>query len=148
MLQYLKTFPPFYFLIYFVAAIFLDTYIPIIRLESVPWFGIVVALVGTTSIVWASFHFRKNKTTQKPFVKSRVLVEEGPYGYTRNPMYLGLTLVLLGEAIYLGSLSAFLSPVVMYYTLDTKIIPLEEDLLADTFKEQYKKYQSRVRRWI
>lgn len=143
-----KIFPPVYFLIYFISAILLDRFIPVVRLGSVPWFGAVVALAGIASGGWAVFHFRKNKTTHKPFAKSRVLVEEGPYGYTRNPMYLGFTLVLLGEAIYLGSLSAFLSPVIMYYTMDSKIIPLEEQLLADTFKEQYKKYQDRVRRWI
>lgn len=135
-------------MIFFIAGILLDRYLPIVRLGSVPWLGILIALLGIVSGVWAGTLFRKKKTPIKPFTKSSALIIEGPYAITRNPMYVGFTFVLLGEAIYLGSLSAFLSPLAMYYILSTYFIPFEEKMLEETFQEKYKEYQKRVRRWL
>lgn len=143
-----RIYPPVYFLIFFIAGILLDRYLHIVRLGSVPWLGILLALPGIASGIWAGTLFRKKKTAIKPFEKSSALIEEGPYAITRNPMYVGFTFVLLGEAIYLGSLSAFFAPLAMYYILDTQFIPFEEKMLEETFQEKYKQYQKRVCRWL
>lgn len=140
--------PPVYFVIYFILAVILNRFFPIIRLAPLPILGFFIGLVGFLTGFWAMSIFRRKKTTYIPGNRSRVLVMEGPYLITRNPMYVAFTLMLLGEAIYLGSLSAFLAPVLMYITLDTQIIPLEEKILEETFQEKYRQYKKQVRRWL
>lgn len=143
-----KIYPPVYFIIFIVGELLFDRYLPVIRLSSLPVIGITVSLIGVYIGIWSIIIFRRKKTTQMPFEESAELVVEGPFRVTRNPMYAGFTLILLGVAICLGSLTAFVFPIAMYYFMDTKIIPLEEKMLENTFKEKYIKYKKSVRRWI
>ncbi|MGO2387344.1 MAG: methyltransferase family protein, partial [Psychrobacter sp.] len=94
--------------------------------------------------------FKKAQTTVNPHTpeKSTNLVTSGIYRYTRNPMYLGLVLVLLGWAFYLSHLLPFmLVPVFMIYMTRFQIQP-EEKMMAQKFGREYQVYLSRVRRWI
>lgn len=143
-----KIYPPVYFAALFILEIILNAFVPLVGLVSIPSVGILIVVIGILLGVWANMRFRKHKTSPRPFHKPEKLVMDGPYVLTRNPMYLGFTLVLLGEAVYLGSLTPFLSPILMYYFIDTNIIPIEEKLLEDEFKDAYRKYKKSVRRWI
>jgi protein-S-isoprenylcysteine O-methyltransferase Ste14 len=76
------------------------------------------------------------------------LVTWGPYRFTRNPMYLGLTFAYLGEAALLKQVwPVLLLPFTLAY-LNWTVIPVEETKLADAFKDEYAEYRQRVRRWI
>lgn len=94
--------------------------------------------------------FRKAKTTITPLApeKATSLITTGLYRYTRNPMYLGLLLILGGVAIWLGSLAngIFLIAFVGYITA-FQIAP-EEARLSDLFGSEYERYRVRVRRWL
>lgn len=94
--------------------------------------------------------FRKAKTTVTPLApeKATSLVVTGLYRYTRNPMYLGLLLILSGIAIWLGSPvnGAILIAFVGYITA-FQIAP-EEARLTELFGSDYERYRARVRRWL
>ena len=106
-------------------------------------FGVMVALLG----IWA---FRRAKTTVNPATpeKASSVVTGGVYGYTRNPMYLGLTAVLAGWAFWLSVPWIFLGPVaLMLYLTRFQIIP-EERVMSSKFGVNYDEYRKRVRRWL
>jgi protein-S-isoprenylcysteine O-methyltransferase Ste14 len=106
-------------------------------------FGVTIALLG----VWA---FRRAKTTVNPAIPENAssVVTGGIYRYTRNPMYVGLTAVLLGWAIRLSVPWVFLGPVAfMLYMTRFQIIP-EERIMSSKFGRAYDDYRQRVRRWL
>ena len=105
--------------------------------------GVIVAILG----VWA---FRQAKTTVNPVApeKASSVVTGGIYSYTRNPMYVGLTAVLVGWAIWLSAPWLFLGPVaLMLYLTRFQIIP-EERVMSSKFGRDYDQYRKRVRRWL
>ncbi len=80
--------------------------------------------------------------------KSSNLVKTGIYQYTRNPMYLGLLLILFSTGWYLQNLvSMFVLPIYVWFISKYQIIP-EEEALHKLFGQDYVNYQDRVRRWI
>lgn len=94
--------------------------------------------------------FFKEKTTVSPLSpeKSSALVKTGLYRFTRNPMYLGLLLILAGFAALKGTyVGLAVLPLFVGYITAFQIKP-EEERLAATFGEAYQAYQRRVRRWI
>ena len=105
--------------------------------------GAVVGLAGVMA-------FRRHKTTVNPFTpaKSSSLVATGIYRYSRNPMYLGLFLALLGWGAYLGNwASALLLPAFVAYMNRFQIHP-EERVLTESFGPQFLAYARSVRRWL
>ena len=96
----------------------------------------------------AAKRFRKAGTSFSLEGDSSSLVTSGPFRYSRNPIYLGMLLWLLGLAILLGSLSAFALPVLVFLLANFILIPMEERSMREKFGEEYLDYQSRVRRWF
>ncbi len=112
--------------------------------------GIVIMLLGFCLDVIALLQFRKNKTTISPLSpeKASTLVISGLYKYTRNPMYLGLLIVLTGWAFFLGNLASFAClPIFVRLITRFQILP-EEQILGEQFGEPYEQYLTQVRRWI
>ena len=94
--------------------------------------------------------FRKAKTTLNPLSpdRSTSIVQTFPYTFTRNPMYLGMALVLLGYCIYLENPVSLIGVVAFWaYITRFQIIPEERSLLAK-FGEPFAHYKSTVRRWV
>jgi len=83
-----------------------------------------------------------------PFEPSTALVTGGWFRLTRNPMYLGLSLILLGVAMIDGTLGAFLPLPVFVAILHFRFIRAEERFLEGIFGERYRAYRTQVRRWI
>ena len=109
---------------------------------------VFIFLIGL-SITFYSFHlFRKNKTPIIPGKKPAFVVMEGTYKFTRNPMYLGVSIALLGAATYFSNLLSFLSPIVFFLIMNYYFVPFEEKLLENIFGKQYLNYKKAVRRWI
>jgi protein-S-isoprenylcysteine O-methyltransferase Ste14 len=105
--------------------------------------GICISLLGVTS-------FRRARTTLNPLKpeKSSALVTSGIYRYTRNPMYLGLLLVLLGWSSFLANVLAFVFlPMFILYMNRFQIDP-EERVLVSIFGQEFATYRSKVRRWL
>jgi protein-S-isoprenylcysteine O-methyltransferase Ste14 len=110
--------------------------------------GGVLFAIGATIAAWGLLTFRRARTTTVPGQASSRLVTWGPYRFTRNPMYVGLTLAYLGEAGLLRQIwPVILLPLVVAY-VNWIVIPLEESKLREVFSEEYDRYQKKVRRWL
>jgi protein-S-isoprenylcysteine O-methyltransferase Ste14 len=110
----------------------------------------VLVCVGQGIGIAGMIAFRRAKTTVNPVKASLAssLVTRGVYRYTRNPMYVGLSLTLLAWAVLLANLFAVLWVVVyVLYITRFQIIP-EERVLTSLFGQEYEAYKGRVRRWI
>ena len=107
--------------------------------------GIVLLLLLDTH---AMLRFRRHGTPFNPARPAKALVTDGPYRFTRNPMYLGMGCAYAGAALAAGALwSLALLPLVLLI-VDRLIIPREEAHLAASFGEEYERYRGRVRRWL
>jgi protein-S-isoprenylcysteine O-methyltransferase Ste14 len=84
----------------------------------------------------------------KPFEESKALITTGVFAISRNPMYLGMTLILFGLGLLLGSLTPFLVVSALPVLLGRLFIFPEEQMLDDTFGAQFQEYRKRVRRWM
>ena len=142
--------PPFYFFLCLIISIILHFIIPIYLLITVPYnyFGLILIIIGSLITVWADWLFKQAKTTVKPGQQSNLLVIKGPYKISRNPMYLGMLMILLGISFILGTLIAFLSPVIFYLIMQFIFIPLEEKMLQQKFNQQFLNYKKQTRRWL
>jgi protein-S-isoprenylcysteine O-methyltransferase Ste14 len=112
--------------------------------------AIAIALVGIGTAISGTVAFRRAKTTVNPLKPETTssLVTDGVYRFTRNPMYVGLALVLLAWALFVSSPLAFLGPLVfILYITRFQIIP-EERVLSAMFGTAYSEYQAKVRRWL
>jgi protein-S-isoprenylcysteine O-methyltransferase Ste14 len=145
-----KVLPPAYFLAAILIAVILHYFLPLQQLFQFPWRlgGLVPVVIGIALALAADRSFRMHNTTVKPFQKSSALVTSGVFSLTRNPMYLGLTLVLLGVVILLGSVTPFSVVFVLPLLLDRVFIAEEERILEQTFGEGFLEYRARVRRWL
>jgi len=110
--------------------------------------GVVLFAIGAFFAAWSLIIFHKANTTTTPGEISKKLVVSGPYRLTRNPMYVSLTLAYLGEAGFLTQIWPLLVlPFTLAY-INWIVIPLEEDLLKNEFKEEYENYCTKVNRWF
>jgi protein-S-isoprenylcysteine O-methyltransferase Ste14 len=112
--------------------------------------AILLAVIGGAVIVTAILQFRRADTTVNPLrlEKSSSLVTGGIFGWTRNPMYLGLLLVLCGWAVWLQSLTNVLLLIAIVLLINRLQIRPEEAALQKLFGENYANYCRKVRRWI
>lgn len=148
----LKVIPIVVFLIAAALIWLLDRFIPLISLNSL--LSYVVAAFCFCASGYLGLHaiwdFRKAKTTVHPTNphKASKVVSSGVYRISRNPMYLGLLLLLVSEGLILGNLSMLLGLwCFVVYITRFQIIP-EERALEVRFGEEYLRYKNQVRRWI
>jgi protein-S-isoprenylcysteine O-methyltransferase Ste14 len=110
--------------------------------------GVILFAAGIFIASWSLMIFRRAQTTTTPGEISATLVTWGPYRFSRNPMYLALTLAYLGEAGILVQLWPLVTLSLMLVYVQWVVIPLEETRLRGKFGQQYEDYVLRVRRWI
>ena len=112
--------------------------------------AVVLACVGAAIDVLAIVTFRRARTTVNPMKPRAVstLVTSGVFGFSRNPMYLGLVLYLVAWAVYLSNwLSVWLVPLFVLYIDRFQIAP-EERVLESIFGERYATYKATVGKWL
>lgn len=141
--------PPLIYLVPLIAGLWLDRRSPIGALPT----GTArilgsLALAGFVVTIAALLAFRRARTRPEPWKPTTALVTDGPYRYTRNPMYLGFTCLYLGTALWFGGFwtLAFLPLALVVMTLG--VIRREERYLARRFGEAYASYRRQVRRWL
>lgn len=111
---------------------------------------VIFYVLGAGLIITSTLQFKKAATTLNPMNPDRAssLVTAGVFGLSRNPIYLGLLLILIGWAITLEHLIAFIwLPLFIFFINRYQIIP-EESALHKLFGEAYKSYRKKVRRWL
>lgn len=142
--------PPTYFLCGLIATLLFHLLFSGPRLIGWPWrfVGIPVILVGAWLSVWADALFKTRGTEIKPFRESSMVVDEGPFRYSRHPMYVGFLGVLAGVAVLAGTTTPMVVFGVMVWLFTAHFMIPEERHMERQFGNEYREYKARVRRWF
>lgn len=144
--------PPLIFLGLVLIGPLLDRLIGIAPLKisrTLAFFLVVAFVSGGLAIVLAAIRrFARAGTRVEPWAPSSAIVSCGIYRFSRNPMYFGMALVMVGLAISMASVAALAMVAVAVTVVDRAVIVREEAYLAGKFGEEYESYRRRVRRWL
>ena len=110
--------------------------------------GLIITAAGVGICVYAAAIFAARDTTKNPQGEPTSFVMIPPYTFTRNPMYLGLTVVLFGFAVFYTSVAMLIAPIAFFVLIDRTVIPREEETMERLFGAPYLDYKTRVRRWL
>jgi protein-S-isoprenylcysteine O-methyltransferase Ste14 len=110
--------------------------------------GVMLAGGIVLGPIWGIWTLRAAGTTIRPDKPSTKLVTDGPYRFSRNPLYLALTITYAGIALIANSIWTLLLLVPVTLIMSRFVIRREEDYLGRTFGEEYERYKANVRRWI
>ncbi|MBO6503310.1 MAG: isoprenylcysteine carboxylmethyltransferase family protein [Kordiimonadaceae bacterium] len=142
--------PPLLLVLCLIGMIVVSRYGP-----STIWFeqpfdkaGWAIVTLGVLLPIWAARIFKRRETNILPYRDPEKIVTEGPFKFTRNPMYLGMLLVLIGTAVKLGTLESFGFVLLFFGVANWWYIPFEEARMHAVFGEQFDTYKSVVRRWL
>lgn len=146
----MRILPPALTLLLLVAMVAARFAAPGPILLPVPWNGAGLAplVLGLWLLVAGSGIFRRVRTNINTFRDPDVLVTEGVFRISRNPMYLGFTLLLLGAALLLGTATPLAGPILFALVADLWYIRFEERAMRRRFGAAYEAYARKVRRWI
>lgn len=142
--------PPIVALMFIVIAYFLGHFIPLPFVA--PMFlrniGLTLTFVGFLLGIGAFIEFRKARTTLDPHGTAKQLVTSGIYRFTRNPIYLGFLLMVIGLPLNSGVYWGIIMAPFYMMTMTRLVIDREEVYLERKFGKTYASYKSRVRRWL
>ncbi len=140
--------PPIWTAAFAVVAIGLSRIFPIIslpRIEPLVW---LLLIAGFGLIVWSAYYFWKKKTSIEPHDTPTALIVEGPYRISRNPIYLGFFLALVGVALWSGGLSGLLIICLFPVVITSRFINGEEAALRSQFGNEADAYLGSTSRWL
>lgn len=142
--------PPTYFMLLLVLLVGAHFVFPIARVVFPPYnyAGVVFVVFGVVINLWADNLFKKNNTTVKPHESPTSFIASGPFSFSRHPMYLGMMAILMGAAVFLGSITSFVFPLAFVVLMESEFIPLEDKAMSERFGSEYADYKKRVRRWM
>tara|TARA_B100000900_G_scaffold205071_1_gene173826 strand:+ start:462 stop:905 length:444 start_codon:yes stop_codon:yes gene_type:complete len=142
--------PPILVLILITSNYFSQNRLEIIYLPYKHSTSVLILLVGSLILINPVFKFIKSKTTVNPvkFKKVNKLVTSGIYKYSRNPMYLGMILIIISTSIFYLNYFSVVTPFIFYFWINRFQIKREEIFLKEKFGEEYLSYMSKTRRWI
>ncbi|MBL8099911.1 MAG: isoprenylcysteine carboxylmethyltransferase family protein [Anaerolineales bacterium] len=145
-----KIHPPVLTLIFLVIAYLAKRFIPL-PFDVPAWlqtFGFILVVSGFLLALAAIWEFMKAKTTVNPHGSVSNIISSGIFRFTRNPIYLGFVLMLIGFPLYFDTYWGIILAPVLILCFNTLVIQHEEAYLEKKFGEQYTSYKSRVRRWL
>jgi protein-S-isoprenylcysteine O-methyltransferase Ste14 len=117
--------------------------------SGLAWLGLLPLAFGLALFSWSVWDFaRRGRGTLAPWDAPRALVATGPYRVVRNPMYVAVVSILLGEAVLLAAPAILVWLAVFLVTAHTFVVVWEEPSLERTFGESYRAYRARVWRWL
>ncbi|MEO8193302.1 MAG: isoprenylcysteine carboxylmethyltransferase family protein [Gemmatimonadales bacterium] len=147
--------PPILFVLGVVLAWLLETRVRRIRLLSgsasaapLEAMGVALLAAGILLIFWGLFIFARAKTGIIPNRPATRIVDYGPYAFTRNPMYTGMTIAYLGGVLILNSVWMLILLPLVILALYRLVIQREERYLVSAFPQEYEEYRRKVRRWL
>jgi protein-S-isoprenylcysteine O-methyltransferase Ste14 len=143
-----KLLPPALVAICVLIMTALHLLVPLGVLIDRPLLAVIVALTGLGFTLSGARLFSRVGTNIKTFNKPDHLVTSGLFRFTRNPMYLGFALLLVGFAIGLGTATPFIVVAAFFVITNLWYIPYEEKKMEETFGAAYLEYKARTRRWI
>lgn len=136
--------PPIWLLVFAVLTWFSKN---ILTLPLPTWLGTGLVIFGIALMVMAVLQMTRKRTTPIPHMQPSALVDDGIFGFSRNPIYLGDAIVLAGLSLrWDAPLGLLLVPVFMW-VIQTRFIIAEEARLKDAFGPAFVAYQAKTRRW-
>lgn len=115
---------------------------------SARWLGGAVFVLALALFAWAITTIIRAGSNVPTNMPTTSIVDTGPYRFTRNPIYLGMTLGLVGLAIAFDSLWLLVMLVPFLVAIRYGVVAREEEYLERKFGEVYRRYRARVRRWL
>lgn len=142
--------PPILLLISSFLMILLHFIVPFQIVVHYPfnYWGIILMILGLTIAKKVSVTFSKIDTEIHTFKKPRQIVTNGLFQYSRNPIYLGFVIALIGLNIVLGSFTPLIVVLIFIFLTNHWYISCEEKNMKEEFGQEYENYKKRVRRWI
>jgi protein-S-isoprenylcysteine O-methyltransferase Ste14 len=142
--------PPVVALMFIVIAYFLGRFVavPLVLPLAVRNIGFALAFIGLLLGIAAFLEFRRARTTLDPHGSAKQVVTSGIYRFTRNPIYLGFLLMVIGLPLNSGLIWGIVVAPFYIMLMNRLVIEHEETYLQKKFKDQYTSYRSRVRRWL
>ena len=142
--------PPILVLILVSSNYYSSKKIDLIHLPNQDLISIIIFLFGILILINPIFKFIKSKTTIDPikFKKVNKLIISGIYKYSRNPMYLGLLMIVISTSIFFLNILSITTPFLFYCWINRFQIKREEIFLTEKFGEEYMSYKTKTRRWI
>ena len=142
--------PPLVVLILVISTFFSSKKIDLIQIPFQSLISIFILSIGILILLNPVLKFKKSKTTINPikFKKVNKLVTSGIYKYSRNPMYLGLLMIVVSSSIFYLNIYSILTPLFFYLWINRFQIKREEVFLTEKFGEDYLSYKKKTRRWI
>jgi protein-S-isoprenylcysteine O-methyltransferase Ste14 len=146
----MKLYPPFLVLIGILGQIIVGQFVPIEPVLGPVWqtIGIGLVVLGLVMIFAISRSFRQAETTIIPDGAPSILLQTGLFTMSRNPIYVGMAVILSGTALLTAHIWAFVFVVFFVVAVDRLWIVKEEVNLEAEFGQQYRDYKQRVRRWL
>jgi protein-S-isoprenylcysteine O-methyltransferase Ste14 len=145
-----KIIPPVYLLICLVLMWLMQLFIPVYQYTHPPfaYLGLIAVFLGISMAAISAGMFKRAGTGIEPFDEATTLVTTGFYRFTRNPMYMGMFLMLLGVAFLMGVIGALLPLPLFVLIIRNNFVLGEERFLEAAFGQRYLDYKFKVRRWI
>ena len=142
--------PPILVLILVSSNYFSSKKIDLIHLPNQDLISIIILLIGILILINPIFKFTKSKTTIDPikFKKVNKLITTGIYKYSRNPMYLGLLMIVTSTSLFYLNIFSITTPFLFYCWINRFQIKREEIFLTEKFGEEYMSYKIKTRKWI
>lgn len=145
----IKNTPPYYLFTCLICIVLVWIIVPQVNLIVFPFnlLGILPLFFGF-SLMGKVNKTLKNFNTPHTFAESTHLVTTGAFSFSRNPMYLGMFLLLIGWAILFLNFISLVFPLFFFMVIQYKFIPFEEQKMHTTFGDSYVAYKQKVRKWI
>lgn len=141
--------PPLVFLAAILLGIALNRPWPLpFRPAGLEWLGSAFALCAVLLFLLSLHEFRAAGTSVRGTERTSVIVRTGPYRFSRNPIYLAFSLLVLGLSVWLNNLWLLVTLVPAVGLIAAVVIPREERFLERHFHDQYSSYKAAVRRWL
>ncbi len=139
--------PPFIYVLFFLTGFLTRRWLPM----AIPFpraAGTAVIALGAALAGWGIVTMWLARTGIVPHKPATMLVDAGPFRWSRNPLYISLTLVYIGVALWTGAMTALVLLPLVIVVVHFAVIRREEAYLARRFGDDYEDYRRRVRRWI
>ena len=121
----------------------------LLGVEPLRWLGALLLALGAVLLLEPFSRFAlQGLGTPAPIAPTKSLVVTGSYRFVRNPMYVAVVSLILGQALWLGSVGTLGWGVAVWLTVHAFVLAYEEPTLSSTYGEQYDRYRANVRRWI
>jgi protein-S-isoprenylcysteine O-methyltransferase Ste14 len=143
--------PPIAWALAVLAGLALNWLVPLPFIAAAmlaAWVGAVVFALAVALVAWAIVTMTRAGSNVPTNLPTTTIVDTGPYRFTRNPIYLGMVLGLIGLAIAFNSLWLLLTLVPFALVIRYGVIAREEAYLERKFGDVYRRYRSHVRRWL